>query len=860
MVESALTQRVSGKRWYDAFDRVGFYYGKIFQQLLSVRTDRSLNQATGDVTVLESSGIMQGESRYFVHPSTVDACLQLIIISIHAGKHKEMPWGVVPTRIEEVSLFPAKQYTASTGHAVAWIDDHEEREFNTNVRLTGTDGRLLLDIKNLICITYDAAIPVSSLERKTGPEPFSIVSWKPDIKTLESEVFERMWPSVSSSIERLGRLIELINHGQHVSKILVCGSPAPETVEMALSVLPDTATMTLGLNGEQELHLPKDAKANTTVKVLPDSQKEWAQATDGPYDLVLVDYHGHQPSGTPDALMSLIKVGGWLLGFSQQFSTVPSNSLKLGKSFALIKEEAYANGTTPEKNDATIFSLQGSQGLREGGWTSSLKNVVREKSLKHFSPDQDLRVVIDDTTCTLFSAMSSDAGVFEAVKRILTSGVRTLWLTQGIKQGRSASALAGMAEGLLRTIRSEQAASRIMFLDIDHGETPEDVGKAIASKLETADTKDSGHDTEFWLHKGVLHISRVYPHGSLNRKESQAQEKLLPRGLPFKAGNADSQLVFEPQTHRPRLSDDEVEVQILVSELQRSTLSSQLLACGTILSVGSSVDQTLVGRQIITTSYNGLETLIYTSAYAVLDEDEHDPPETLLSKLLPLLPIVNLCLFRNNVTQGDFLLALPGPKHFSTTVVKLARAIGWKLNIVVNSPEEKQEYVSQFGLGPEQVLLSENVETIAALIREQCTKSYSGAVSIIAQDFSPLAQEIWRCIPPFCRFMVCDIPREATPYPLPFTRGANFISANLKALRTSPQSATGLLKLSLQILKTYQEVFKDGSDGSFKVVDIAEVNDSLNHAERQHEASVVRFGYDASQVKVRAVPSLLSPG
>ena len=204
VAESALTQRVSGKRWYNAFDRVGFYYGKTFQQLQFARTDRSVHHATGDVTVVESSSVMQGESRYLIHPSTVDACLQLIIISIHAGKHKEMPWGVVPTHIEELSIFPVELNPSSTGHAVAWTDGHNEREFNTNVRLTSSDGRLLLDIKNLTCITYDAALPAGKLEGGAGSEPFSIASWKPDIKTLRSDVFERLWPSISSGAERLG--------------------------------------------------------------------------------------------------------------------------------------------------------------------------------------------------------------------------------------------------------------------------------------------------------------------------------------------------------------------------------------------------------------------------------------------------------------------------------------------------------------------------------------------------------------------------------------------------------------------------------------------------------------------------------
>ena len=77
---SVLTQRVSGKRWYDAFDRVGFYHGKTFHQLQSVRTDRSVHHATGNFNVIDSSGVMEGESRYIIHPSTIDACLRLIIV------------------------------------------------------------------------------------------------------------------------------------------------------------------------------------------------------------------------------------------------------------------------------------------------------------------------------------------------------------------------------------------------------------------------------------------------------------------------------------------------------------------------------------------------------------------------------------------------------------------------------------------------------------------------------------------------------------------------------------------------------------------------------------------------------------
>ncbi|KAL9127726.1 MAG: hypothetical protein Q9217_003456 [Psora testacea] len=901
VTESALTQRASGKRWYNAFDRVGFYYGKTFQQLQFARTDRSVHHATGEVTVLEDSGVMQGESRYLIHPSTVDACLQLIIISIHSGKHKEMPWGVLPTRIEEVSLWPAGQNPSSNGHAVAWTDDHSKRTFNTNVRLTGSDGKPLLHIKNLTCITYDAAIPARTLENRAGPEPFSIVSWKPDIKTFASDGFERLRPTIQSGAKQVGKLVELVNHYTPVDSALIFGSPAPETIDAVLRSLPRSTNITLGFDGEQEMHISDEAEARMTVKILPSTLEDWVQASNGPHDLVLVDYSRHQTSNNYDALIPLIKDEGWLLGCSTGLFPLPHGSLQLGQQFALCKTETSTdsailngkmpngtipngtihhekipngtipngtihsdkipigsipngtihndmvlNGMIPHNDDITILSLQGSQHLREILSISSSDHTIHENSIKNFSPNKSFGVVVDDTAGTLFSSMSSDASVFEAVKTVLISGVRTLWLTRGVKQGKSASA--GMAEGLLRVIRSEQAAARIVLLDVDSDEAPQDVGKAITSKLETADTKDSGHDTEFWLHQGILHVSRVYPKESLNPKEGQTQEEPLPEGLPLKTRIAEGQLVFEPDIRRPAMSENEVEVQVLALELQLSMSGLQPLICGTIIRVGSSVDRSLVGRRVVAFANDDIETIVHTSTYAVVNEDERNSPQVLLRTLSALYPIVNLYLFNTKVAQGDYVLSLPGPKSFMSMIGKLAKAAGWNLKVVADSSEEREKYVSQLGFSPEQVFLSEHAETVLASIREHCNKSLSGTMTVIAHDFSPLSKEVWRRIPAFCRFLLSETSVDVAPDPLPFTRGASFISTGLKPVRAS--STTELLNRSIEILKMYPDLSISSSYGSIKVIDIADAKESLNHPERQSEPTVARFGYGKSRIKV----------
>ena len=855
VVESALSQRVSGERWYSAFDRVGFYYGKTFRQLLSTRTDRSVHHATGNINILDSSGVMPGESRYLVHPTTIDACLHLIMISVHAGKHKEMPWGVVATRIEELILFPAEQNAALVGHAVAWTDDHDRRQLNTNVQLKGADGTTLLGIKNLTCMKYDAAVPASTLEGVTGPEPFSVVSWKPDIMPLASQSFEQTCLRASGNDSRLGEIVELIAHRQHIRKLLICGSPGSETIEAILTALPKTMTVTLAFDGEQELYLSSAASARALVKTLLDSTDNWVQATDGPHDLVILDCWDHEPRGLADGLVPLVQDEGWLVGFMNQYSQAPSKSLNLGQHFALIKSEPHTVRKNFRNGAITILSLHGSSHIRSSILAASVENTVQEKSLEHFSPEQDLRVVIDDTEDSLYSAICSDARVFEALQRILTSSIRTLWLTQGVRQGQSASA--GMAEGLLRSIRSEQAAARIALLDIDHGEMPQDVGSAIIGKLETADTKASGRDTEFWLHAGVLHIPRLYPHHGLNQTDSQIEERLLPRDFSLKAEIIDSQLVLRPCDRRTRLLDDEVEAQIQASELQPIVSGTQLLVCGNIMRVGSFVDKTLIGSRIVTFSYDGLETTVRTSAYAVVDGDDDRSSEALISTLLPLYPVVNLCLFRNSMAEKDFLVSLPGPWSYVATITRLAKAMGWKLKVIVDSCGEKQDCVLQYGLAPDQVLLSNDVETIISVVHEQCRDSHSGTVNITAHDFFPLAEEIWRCVPAFCRFMITENSNAAAPDPLPFGRGAAFIPAHLKALRTSPKSVAGLLKLSLQVLKAYPDVSLLETKSSTRILDFADASESFIHSEQCNEAAVctIRLWRKSSQGEL--VPNLL---
>lgn len=99
-----------------------------------------------------------------------------------------------------------------------------------------------------------------------------------------------------------------------------------------------------------------------------------------------------------------------------------------------------------------------------------------------------------------------------------------------------------------------------MLLDIDHSANPQDVGRIVVGKLESADKKESGHDVEFWLHKAALHITSVSRAKHLNQKNDESQLKPLPKGLLLKARLLDGNFVFEPENLYTEIGNNKVEI------------------------------------------------------------------------------------------------------------------------------------------------------------------------------------------------------------------------------------------------------------------------------------------------------------
>ncbi|KAK8104667.1 lovastatin nonaketide synthase [Apiospora kogelbergensis] len=193
---SQLHQRVSPKRCYRSLNRVGFRYGASFQTMTqSVRANGKDRWAASGIKVHTRQ--TEDESRYMLHPSTIDGCLHVVIMAAHKGLHKEMPWGVIPLRIEDMSIaFPdatAGDLDADAS-CCAWVDEdaNSSRHFWGHAQLR-SPSNCLMEIHNLKMVAYEAAVPLSAVEAAPR-EPYSVVTWK------ESEVAQvRLQPGHGGS-------------------------------------------------------------------------------------------------------------------------------------------------------------------------------------------------------------------------------------------------------------------------------------------------------------------------------------------------------------------------------------------------------------------------------------------------------------------------------------------------------------------------------------------------------------------------------------------------------------------------------------------------------------------------------------
>ncbi|KAF1978064.1 lovastatin nonaketide synthase [Bimuria novae-zelandiae CBS 107.79] len=826
--ENVLTQRHSGKTWNEAFRRVGFEYGPSFNALNNIRTHEKQYQATGEIPIVDKTNLMVDESRYLLHPSTVDCLLQLCIVSIHAGLYQDMPWGVVPIKFEEVTItVPDGAATkGNIGHAVAWnnVRDERARYFNTDGQLATVDGTVVIDIKGLHTVAYEAALPPA--EKKTKALPYTGVNWMPDASLGGWDGL--VDASTGDALAAVSNIIKLLNHKTSLSSVLVLDLNASLDVTRVLDALPATATLNIAHSESSVLGEKASEDPRVHSHSYAGDAADLATLAAEQQDLIII--------AEKDAAF-ILESGDFQplkesLGANGQAIYVVEDEL------ALQTQEATSaiglDGTLIRTPDKTLLVSFNATELR------NQEKVTVVYSPNHSAPPQALvsamtkqgldvqlkgildptlgneKFVLVDLSGSLLARADTDS--FEALKTLIMSGNPITWLTSGVNEGKSTGG--AMVAGFLRVIREEQKMSKVTVLDLDKNETFASVAKALDAII-----NHPRAEPEYWLHNGICHISRILPNTDVNSRmvvdASEAVDVCLPRGELLRGTFESGNLKLAQTRFDVPLAADKVEIQVEYSELrkqdQQANATEPRIVSGRVIQGKKS----LLGKTVLAYVSNPLDTVVRVPQNNCVEYSGAEGQE-----LVYLLP--DLCRAENALQsvaeltslQDIQILLLPTTPSLLEAFEQLSKARGINLRAVRDDVPDMSEM-------------------------HKIASEAAPALVVIASEFSSLTEELWRNIPSGASLVLLNENKEGTlTSPLdvsPFNRGARFWITGIGAtFSQNPAAAAGTIKSAMGAVREVQH----------QSVPVVDVESLANSSQLPANRCVVSWKYGEDMVRV----------
>ena len=154
-------------KWYEAFADIGVTCGPRFQSLSSIVSSTTAHLAKARILGAKANP----KTAFTMHPSAIDACLQLLMIARIQGLCRNLTSLAIPTLIEELEV----SHESSDMEATAWWPD-EDGTIGVQCIADGTGGLRL------------SGLQVTSIDEKEEDESMKIsarLEWRPDFDFVD---------------------------------------------------------------------------------------------------------------------------------------------------------------------------------------------------------------------------------------------------------------------------------------------------------------------------------------------------------------------------------------------------------------------------------------------------------------------------------------------------------------------------------------------------------------------------------------------------------------------------------------------------------------------------------------------------
>ncbi|KAL3450556.1 hypothetical protein BJX65DRAFT_316007 [Aspergillus insuetus] len=884
--------------WYERFVKSGLNYGPTFESIASFQTPRLKNETFASATapLLTTSG--DPMAVYPVHPITLDALIQLAIVSTAKGVPKEMR-ALVPTRLSSVRV--KRSISAAEAQLNARTDRTGFGYCQANAELIDAAGQVTGQLEGFRLAPYSSA--AQGEEADDARHPVLRVLWKPDVHGLglmtgsaAQEYAQKFADEAHSPVEdtdllKLGAVLDLFAHKNPVLRILEVGNESQELTLAVLELLKSQtdfkrlATYTTAQLGANS------ALVGGVVNLETGERTPKAAAVEGQYDLVLcLTKEETMVRSLVAKAINLMTADSYLLSLcpstgdgvitSQNLETLTVSITSGQPSLVLarkpqtsplgILQKRKSNYLIVEREKTKLGSALG-DALRsvQGHWVSRVR--LEDLTTAHIPRNTTVF-----NLCELKSPLLSVCTDEEMAKiKIITDNASSLIWTTNANTLEGEHPDFALISGLSRALMLEQPSLRLFTYDID---SPDEFVLETADRLIALLTQpEKKIDYEFVQRNNVAHVSRFVPDDSVNsafrskqglttetRALQDAGDARLSVG---EAGQLDSIYFIQQDPAKQMIGPEDVRIKVasvginakdyyvLVGRVDTPDATCQLECAGTVVAVGSAVTDFAAGDRVVAMapSYFGTyQTLPQWSCYKLAEGESFDVAAT-----LPLVyaTAIYALQHRAQIQPGESVLIHSGAGGVGIAAIQLALQMGAEVYTTVSSEEKKNFLINTIGLNPSHIFSSRDTSFLPALLSATSNRGVDVILNSLTGD---QLHATWKCCAPFGRFIEigkADLTTAGRLQMAPFLKGTTFSAFDLSHLyhSESPRLHALWQDLLAQVFTLYR-ARKIAAFDPLKVFPVTEITQAYRYFSSRSRMGKVAISLEDEQSTIPLQP------
>ena len=177
------SRHIGIERWYERLTDIGAALGPSFQMLSSLIA-RGRDDCAGAKVKMRPTADENQESRYVIHPATLDSVFQLCIIAGHSGQTEKIRAPFTPNVIKECTVWKASESTPQSLNGKAFAKGVVQNlHLRATAQLSSEFGIPLLEVKGIELTRHDRPEGIPEPPRA----PFLKLVWRPDITAMTNE-------------------------------------------------------------------------------------------------------------------------------------------------------------------------------------------------------------------------------------------------------------------------------------------------------------------------------------------------------------------------------------------------------------------------------------------------------------------------------------------------------------------------------------------------------------------------------------------------------------------------------------------------------------------------------------------------